>query len=161
MRKNLAICFFYFAIAFLLHCLLFLAKNSQGLNMGTDSLEQENFFVYTSALESGSFPNTLTYADSRLFPGLPILISLLNSVVHNLPFSGLIISALCLFIIFFVTFRLTENPVFSLWITLFPPIIYEQTSKISTETLAIALFMLIYLCFHKKKYFCSTIYSKT
>ncbi len=159
MRKNLSICFFYFAIALLLHCLLFLAKNPHGLNIGTDSLEQENFLVYTNALESGSFPNTLTYADNRLLPGLPILIFLLNPVIHNLPFSGLIISALCLFIIFFVTYRLTKNPIFSLWITLFPPIIFEQTSKISTETLIIALFMLIYLCFHKRKYFLASLLS--
>jgi hypothetical protein len=104
------------------------------------------------SLKSGNFPNGLNYGYTRFFPGLPFVILLTSYITGNIAAAGLILPFLSLVLIYFISYYFTKDSFYSFWITIFPPIVYEQTAKISTEALLIALFLLIYLLFVKKKY---------
>lgn len=107
---------------------------------------------YAEALAQPQFPNNLTAWDTRLFPGLPFLIFLLNFVTSNSIISGCLVTLTCLSLIFWIAYLFCKNPLYSFWLTLFPPIILEQTSKVSTESVLIAVLFMAYYYFNKKKF---------
>ena len=142
----------FLTLNLILHIGLFGARNLFNVGNYPGGLEQENFLEYVQSLKSGNFPDDLLHEDTRLFPGLPLLIFLLSFILKSEVGAGLIISLIGLLITFGVVWYFTKQPIFSLWVTVFPPIVLEQTSKISTEALVIALYMLIFFYLSKKKY---------
>lgn len=152
-RKTLIFLF----LTLLAHLFLFLLKNQNGFNFQSINLQQDNFLTYALSLGSGHFPEGISSWDSQLFPGLPFLIYLFNLVFRNIVLSGLIVTLISLTIIYFVANFFTKQPVYSFWLTLFPPVTFEQGSKISTEILVIALLFLAYFLFVKEKYLFATL----
>jgi len=144
----------FLAVLFL-HGILFLFLK----NYPPFGIQQENFLGYAHALRSGDFANAISWYDSRLFPGLSFLIFLLNFVTQNGFISGLLIILISLSLIYFIADHFIQKPIYSLWLTVFPPIVFEQTSKISTELVLIALLMLFYYFFTKEKYLFSSLIS--
>jgi hypothetical protein len=142
----------FLLITLIFHLLLFSVKNYYHPLSRPDALEQENFLTYVKSLKSGDFPNDLDYGDTRFFPGLPFLILTASYLIGDPAVSGLIISLSCLVLVFVLANKLTKNSFYAFWITIFPPIVFEQLSKISTEAVIVALSLLIYILFTKKKY---------
>lgn len=146
---------FGFLAVLVLHGILFLFFK----NYTSFGIQQENFLEYARALRSGEFLNIISRYDSRLFPGLPFLIFLLSLFTQSEFFSGILIIIISLSLIYFITYHFTQKPIYSIWLTLFPPIVFEQTSKISTEIVVIAFWMLVYYFFTKKEYLGSSLIS--
>ena len=147
-RKAIVLLF----ITLIFHLLLFSVKNYYRPLSRPDALEQENFLTYVKSLKSGDFPNNLDYGDTRFFPGLPCFILGVTFFTGDTVVSGLLISLFSLIVVFVLANKLTKDSFYAFWITIFPPIVFEQLSKISTEAVIIALSLLIYLLFTKKKY---------
>lgn len=144
---------FYFCASLFLHIFLFAFKNFYGLNYWGGGLQQEDdFSTYVVALKSGNFPQSLVYFNTRLFPGLPFLMLLFDFFTHNEIVAGLLLTLISLTAIFLIAYRFSKDPFYSFWITLFPPIVFEQTSKISTEAVVIALLLSVYYLFVNKRY---------
>jgi Gpi18-like mannosyltransferase len=135
-----------------LHLGLFFFKNYLRPGIWSDALEQDPYLAYTQALSSAEFSQVLSQADSRLFPGLPWLIFLVRLIFQDSLVSGLVISGLALLVIFWIGWRLSKSLSYAVWLTLFPPIVFEQTSKISTETVVMALLCLAYWLMAKKRF---------
>jgi hypothetical protein len=144
---------FFLILTISAHLFLFFLKNYLPATKTLDGLEQEHFLNYTVSLKSGNFPTGLSYADTRFFPGFPFVILIFSYITGNPAIAGLILTLISLVLIYLISYYFTKSPFYSFWITIFPPIVFEQTSKISTEVLLIASFFLIYLFFVKKKYF--------
>ena len=141
-----------FLIAFLLHGCLFVFKNYYSPEIWSDALQQENYLAYVEAMASGNFSNYLSYSDSRLFPGLPLLILLLNVFIKNKIVAGIFLTVVGLIVIVRVVQHFTNSVSYAVLLTLFPPIVFEQSSKISTEVLVIALLLLAYWLVSRKEY---------
>lgn len=67
--------------------------------------------------------------------------------------SGIVIIIFSLIIVYSITHYFTKSPIYSFWITIFPPIIFEQTSKISTEAVTISSILSAYYFVSKLKYY--------
>jgi hypothetical protein len=132
---------------------LFIYKNYLVTSPRADSLQQEQFITYTTPLVNGVFPNGVSKGLSANFLGLPLLMWAVNLVVGNIWLAGYLITAFSLVIIYLFTVKLTKNPFWGFLVTIFPPIVFEQTSKMSTETVAIAISLVVYWLLSKKKYY--------
>lgn len=139
--------YFYLLLTIFLHgCLVFFKYYH------TAKVQQDNYVGYAMALKTESLTSNLSDYDSRLFPGLPFLIYIFSFITGSEITAGLFITFLSLLTIFLFSVHFTKSPFYAFWITIFPPIIFEQTSKISTEALTIALFIFSYYLIMKKKY---------
>ena len=145
--------YFYLTLVLITHVALFVFKNNTQFVKEIDSLQQENFTAYVDSLRSGSFPEGLNFIDTRLFPGLPFSIFTVDLIINNSYASALLVLLLSLILTYLSCVYLTKNPFFSFWITIFPPIVYEQTSKISTESLLISLSLFSLALISKGKYY--------
>ena len=134
-------------ILILTHAGLFIYKNILRPGVWSDALQQDNYLGYVLALKSGHFSQFLSYDNSRLFPGLPFLM-LVGGLI-----TGLLLTLISLLVIYKVSLSLTKNSWYSLILTLFPPVVFEQTSKISTEAVTIALILSAYWLAGRKKYY--------
>ncbi|OGG19098.1 hypothetical protein A3D78_04445 [Candidatus Gottesmanbacteria bacterium RIFCSPHIGHO2_02_FULL_39_14] len=139
--------YFYLLLTILLHGCLFFYKYYQ-----TANIQQDNYVGYAKAFKTESFISNISEDDSRLFPGLPLLIYIFNFLTGSENTAGLFLSFLSLLTIFLFSVHFTKNTFYAFWITVFPPIIFEQTSKISTEAITIALFIISYYLIINKKY---------
>jgi hypothetical protein len=148
---------FFLLLTIAAHLFLFLAKNYFPPTKSLDGLEQEHFLTYVKSLKGGSFPRDLEFINTRFFPGLPFTILVFSYVTGNLALAGLAVIFISITLIYLISLRLTKNPFYSFWITVFPPIVYEQTAKISIEVLLIAIFIAVYFLFSRKKYLYASI----
>ena len=139
-------------VVLLVHGCLFVFKNYLYPERWSDALQQENYLVYAKVLTSEDLVSSLSYADSRLFPGLVFLIKLFDIFLNNQVLAGLMITIVGLIVIYKIAIYFTNNVLYAVWLTLFPPIVFEQTSKISTEVVVMALLVLAYWLVSKKNY---------
>src|SRR3990170_6800868 len=134
--------FLFLTLTILFHVGLLYYKNILHPDLLINNFEQERFFTYTQSLKGGDYPKDLSFADSRYFPGIPVSIYLISLIFGNIYISGLVLGILILLLLFIFSYRLTKNPLYSFLVTIFPPIVFNQTSKISTES-AVAIFLLV------------------
>lgn len=143
---------YFFVLTILVHLALFIYKNYFVIFPRANSLQQEQFVTYVTPMARGVFPNGVPWAFTANFPGLPFLIWAVNLIVRNIWISGYLITIVSLVVTYLLTTKLTKNPFWGFLVTIFPPIVFELTSKISTETVAIAISILVYWLLSKKKY---------
>ncbi len=112
-------------------------------------VQQDNYIGYAQSLPSSV--NKISFFDSRLFPGLPILISLTASVVRNYYLAGYLITLLSFAGSYFLLYKIT-NTGLSILPLIFPPILFNLASIIDTEFPFIFLIILGYFFIKKEKF---------
>lgn len=137
-------------VVFLLHALVFYIKVFSPWRI-PDGLEEENFLIYTDSLLSGNFPHGLSFYDTRIFPGLPLILVILELSFHNYLLVVPLFAAVFLFLFYYSVFALTRNYWLAVAATLFPPVLWEITSKVSTESVTIPLLLIAYYWYFKKQ----------
>ena len=131
-----------------IHGCLFLIK------AGRDPLwfQQDNYLGYAEAIVKGLRTGAVEFEESWLFPGLSWLLYILSWVTGNLISSGIGLMGVSLIGIYYLSYLMLKDWHYALIVTLFPPIVLEQTSKLSTESIVMFLLIFSYYLFSKKKY---------
>lgn len=143
--------FFFLALCLIFHSSLLYYKIFVHPDPGVSFIEQERFSSYVLSLQGDSFPKDLNYFDTRFFPGLVWILYLINILTNNYFITSLIFIFFVLIIFFYVLIILTKNPFYAFLLTIFPPIVFEQSSKVSTETVSVMLILFSYYLFFNKK----------
>lgn len=112
-------------------------------------VQEDNYVGYALSFNQGL--KDLSYYDSRLFPGFPIIIYVLNLILGN-PHIASFIIMFFFFILSFLLFGKITKSGNNLFIFLFPPIMLDVVSKIANEYLTIFLILLTVYFFLNKKY---------
>jgi hypothetical protein len=116
---------------------------------------QDNYVGYCQDLITGKL-NVADNADSRLFPGYPILMIAVSSMTFMpLIESGLFISILSSILSILLFNRLIKNKIAVLLFSVFPPVWILSSVKIATEPLTVLLLLISVFLFLKKKYYLS------
>jgi len=131
-----------------LHGCLFLIK------AGRDPLwfQQDNYLGYAEAIIKGLRTGVVEFSDGWLFPGLAWLLYALSWLTGDLIRSGIVLMGVSLIGIYYLSYLMLKDWHYALIVTLFPPIVLEQTSKLSTEAIVMFLLIFSYYLFSKKKY---------
>jgi len=112
---------------------------------GSQILE-DNYVGYALSLTHKL--DDLTYYDSRLFPGFPIMIYLFNLFINNPHISAYVIVFLTAILSYLLLGAINESKE-NLFIFLFPPIMLDIATKITNEYFSILLILLsVYLFFN-------------
>lgn len=109
---------------------------------------QDPYLHYASSLGGGEF--RIEYGNSRLFPGLPVILWFIGLFGVDLVMAGYAVMILSLLLSWLIGKRLTNNFDW-LWL-FFPPIMLDQYTQISTEGLMVMLMFLSLLLVKKRKY---------
>lgn len=130
-------------------CLVFLTVIAIGFyRQSKEIIQQDNYVGYAHYLSTDF--SGISYYDSRLYAGLPVLIVIFNFILKNSQISGTIISFLFFAGSYAVLYKLTKNK-YSFIPLIFPPVMLSQATKIATEYPALFLFLLsIYFLKNKK-----------
>ena len=112
------------------------------------TVQQDNYVGYAQMFP-GSIGKILFF-DSRLFPGLPILIYLTNFFVRNFYFASYLITILSFSGSYFLLYKITNSKL-SFLPLVFPPIMLNLASLIDTELPFIFLILLAYSLIKNKK----------
>lgn len=115
---------------------------------GHGAVQQDNYVGYSQALP-GSI-NNISFFDSRLLPGLPILIYLTTFFVRNFHLAGYLITFLSFAGSYFLLYKITNSKL-SILPLVFPPILLNLASLIDTEFPFIFLVLLGYLLIKREK----------
>lgn len=105
--------------------------------------QQDNYVGYAQ--------NKITFYDSRLLPGLPILIYLFGIMTRNLYLAGYVITLLSFIGSYFLLYKITRSRL-SILPLVFPPILLNLASLIDTEFPFIFLAILGYYLVKKKNF---------
>jgi hypothetical protein len=107
------------------------------------AIQQDNYADYAAALRTGSLTSeTFLQADTRLFPGYPILIMSISFFTQSPLVAGLLISLGASLAAIFLLWYLTKNAVVTLLFSFFPPIWVMQATKVATEPITVFLLLL-------------------
>jgi hypothetical protein len=147
---NLLIRHKWFALSLILAVLLALFRFSHGI------VQQDNYLGYATSLARGL--KDISFFDSRLFPGLPILIYLTAFLVKNYYLAGYFITLLSFAGSYFLLYKIT-NSTLSILPLIFPPVMLNQASLVATEMPAIFLVLLCLYLFKKQKFALSILVS--
>jgi len=130
------------------HGCLFLIK------AGRDPLwfQQDNYLGYAEAIVKGLRTGVVEFSAGWLFPGLAWLLYVLSWLTGDLISSGVVLMGVSLIGIYYLSYLMLKDWYYALIVTLFPPIVLEQTSKLSTESIVMFLLIFSYYLFSKKKY---------
>lgn len=112
-------------------------------------VQQDNYVGYAMVLPSPT--SQLSFYDSRLFPGLPIVISLFSRAFINPFLIGYIVAAASFAGSYFLVYKMTDSKL-SVLPLIFPPILLNLATIISSEMPFIFLTLLA-LLFAKKRSF--------
>lgn len=127
---------------------LFLAVFLAFFRFGHGIIQQDNYVGYAQAFP-GSI-NKISFFDSRLFPGLPILIYIFTFFVRNYYLAGYLIIFLSFAGSYFLLYKITNSGL-SFLPLVFPPVLLNLASLISTELPFIFLMLLGYVLIKTKK----------
>ena len=133
----------WFFISLILAVLLALFRFNHGV------IQQDNYVGYAQAFPSSV--NKISFFDSRLFPGLPILIYLITFFVRNFYLAGYLITFLSFIGSYFLLYKITNSKL-SILPLIFPPVMLNQVSLIATEIPVIFFILLSLFFFNRKKY---------
>lgn len=134
----------WFLISLFLAVFLVLFRFNQGI------IQQDNYIAYAKM-----FPGTvgnISFFESRLFPGLPLLIYLVTFITNNYFISGYLVTLLSLIGCYVVLYKITKSKL-SFLPLIFPPIMLNLGSLIDTELPFIFLIILGYYFLKKEKLF--------
>lgn len=123
-------------VSLVLAVFLIILRYNQGV------VQQDNYVGYAQ--------NEITFYDSRLFPGLPILIKLIGVVIPNFYVAGYIVTLLSFIGSYFLLYKITGSR-FSVLPLVFPPILLSLATLIDTEFPFIFLSLLGYYLIKKEK----------
>lgn len=129
-------------ICLLLAVLLAYYRYSHGV------IQQDNYIGYARMLPSSV--SQISFFDSRLFPGLPILIYIFTFFVRNCYLAGYLITFLSFAGSYFLLCKITNSKL-SFLPLIFPPILLNLASIIDTEFPFIFLLILSYFLIKKEK----------
>ena len=127
---------------------LFLAVFLVYLRFNQGVVQQDNYVGYAKMFP-GSVGN-ISFFESRLFPGLPLLIYLLTFITNNYFISGYLITLLSFVGCYVVLHKITKSKL-SFLPLIFPPIMLNLASLIDTEFPFIFLIILGYYLLKKEK----------
>jgi len=116
---------------------------------GHGIIQQDNYVGYAQALP-GSV-SKISFFESRLFPGLPILIYLTAFFVRNYYLAGYLIISLSFVGSYFLLYKITNSKL-SILPLVFPPVLLNIASLIDTEFPFIFLILLGYFFIKKEKF---------
>jgi hypothetical protein len=120
-------------------------------------IQQDNYLGYATALSNGL--KDISFFDSRLFPGLPVIIFILNLFINNIFVSGYLAIFAAFIGSYIILYKLTGS-VNSFLPIIFPPVMLNQASLIATE-MPVMFFILLSLYFFKKEKYSLTILLST
>lgn len=132
----------WFIISLILAVLLAYYRYSHGV------IQQDNYVDYARMLP-GSV-SQISFFDSRLFPGLPILIYIFSFFVRNFYLAGYLVIVLSFIGSYFLLYKITSSRL-SFLPLVFPPILFNLASLIDTEFPFIFLLILGYFLIKKEK----------
>jgi hypothetical protein len=132
----------WFAASLILAVFLAFSRFGHGV------IQQDNYVDYARMIP-GSI-NKVSFFDSRLMPGLPILIYLITFVVKNHYLAGYIVTLLSFTGSYFLLYKITNSKL-SILPLIFPPVLLNLASLIDTEFPFIFLILLGYLLIKRKK----------
>jgi len=112
-------------------------------------IQQDNYVGYAKSLENGL--KDLSYFDSRLFPGLPILIYIFEKITFNYYAAGYLV-VLFSFIGAYVLLNRITNSKANILPLIFPPIMLGIATLIASEYLTIFLILLTSYLFLNRRY---------
>jgi hypothetical protein len=112
-------------------------------------VQQDNYIGYARMLPG--LVGQISFFDSRLFPGLPILIYIFTFFVRNFYLAGYIITLLSFIGSYFLLYKITNSKL-SFLPLIFPPILLNLASLIDTEFPFIFLLILGYFFIKKEKF---------
>ena len=84
------------------------------------NIQQDNYVGYAKVLPNSL--NSISFFDSRLFPGLPILIFLFGQITRNFYVSGYLITILSFAGSYYLLYKITGSKL-SILSLVFPPIL--------------------------------------
>jgi hypothetical protein len=113
------------------------------------TVQQDNYVGYARTLPLSV--NTISFFDSRLFPGLPILIYVFGVLTRNLYVAGYLITLFAFTGSYYLLYKITGSRL-SVLPLVFPPILLNLASLIDTEFPFIFLTLLGYYLIKHKKY---------
>lgn len=116
-------------------------------NGGT--VQQDNYVGYSRLFSFGI--SDVSFYDSRLLPGLPIIMYLLHFITGNFYTAGYLITVASFVGCYIVLYKLTRSNLSFLPI-IFPPILLNLASLIDTEFPFIFLILLSYSLLKKRNY---------
>lgn len=128
---------------------LFIAVLLAILRFNNGIIQQDNYIDYAKLLPSGV--TNISFYDSRLMPGLPILIYLLHFITGNYYVAGYLITLASFVGCYLMLYKLTRSNL-SFLPLIFPPILLNLASLIDTEFPFIFLILLSYFLLKKRNY---------
>lgn len=111
-------------------------------------IQQDNYVGYAQMFPD--LVSKISFFDSRLFPGLPILIYLVTFFVRNYYVAGYLITFISFTGSYYLLYKITNSKL-SILPLIFPPILLNLASLIDTEFPFIFLILLGYFLIKKKK----------
>jgi hypothetical protein len=133
----------WFFISLILAVFLAFYRFGQGV------IQQDNYVLYAEHLPLSV--NNISFFDSRLLPGLPILIYLFGVVTRNLYLAGYVITLLSFAGSYFLLYKITRSRL-NILPLVFPPILLNLATLIDTEFPFIFLAILGYWLVKKKNF---------
>lgn len=113
-------------------------------------IEQDNYLEYAGAFSKGRIED-IGLADTRLMPGLPILIAVGRYIFGDVLLAGYMILLISFVLSGGLMNRLTKSNYG--WLALvFPPIVLDQMSLISTESVLVLALLIVYGLVKRKNY---------
>lgn len=118
------------------------------LRFGSGVIQQDNYVGYAKSLPFSV--DNIDFFESRLLPGLPILIYLFGAVTPNYYVAGYIVTLLSFIGSYFLLYKLTKSRL-SFLPLVFPPILLSLATLIDTEFPFIFLGLFGYYLIKSKK----------
>lgn len=119
-------------------------------------IQQDNYLGYANSLVNGL--KDISYFDSRLFPGLPLIIYLLNLIFGNTLLCGYLAVFSAFIGSYIILYKLTGSTN-SFIPLIFPPVMLSQASLIATEFPVIFIMLLSLYFFKKGKFALAVLFS--
>lgn len=118
----------------------------------TDTLwwQQDQYHLYTQRLVARN-TQRIEPNERRLYPGLPFLMAPLVAAKLNTFVIGLIVIVVTSLISTSLLLKITQSKLITVLALFLPPVVWEQFSKVSTESVVILGFLLAYWLMQKKK----------
>jgi hypothetical protein len=133
----------WFFVSLILAVFLAFFRFNQGV------IQQDNYVLYAKYLPLSV--STISFFESRLLPGLPILIYLFGAITRNFYVAGYIVTILSFAGSYFLLYKITRSRL-SILPLFFPPILLNLASLIDTEFPFIFLAILGYYLVKKRNF---------
>src|SRR3989344_3513434 len=111
-------------------------------------IQQDNYIGYAASLGNGL--KDLSFSDSRLYPGLPILIYIVSYITEGYYSAAYLIIIMSFIGTYTLLYKITKSNL-SVLPLIFPPVMLDMVTLIANEFVTIFFIILvIYLIFNKK-----------